>query len=747
MKQPDLFLSGDADLFAQEAEMKPSAQEIDQLEEEIRQYNRAYWYENRPLIADDEFDRLVEQLKKLRPDSPVLKELGPPGNVHHAERMLSLGKVYSTTSPEFVNWIKGLQENWPKGTPGELVMSPKIDGIACSLRYDASGRLILASTRGDGEWGEDITANVLKIKVIPQKLSSGPVEVRGEVYLPLNAFEEAKTLFAKDFRSPRNLAAGALKQKDPEISARMGLSFFAYNVIGRDFESEIAKLEWAETQGFTAVEHQICALTAEAVQKGYDCYLERRASLGYEIDGVVFKINHLALQTELGNTEHHPRYAIAYKMQGESGQSVLKAVEWSVGRSGVLTPVALIEPISLSGAVVQRVSLHNWGWIQEKQLSIGAIVKVRRSGGVIPYIEECLKPGDRPIDFPEYCPACEAPTELDENGGSVKCTNQRDCSSRSIAQISHYLQAVGIDGFGDKWLEMLWNADKLHSVASLYDLTAEDLDAILEQLKLPKETDKPTKENKAPKKGSTSERKSPEKLFQNIQANRSILLNIFINALGLEGVGNKVSQQIANTFKIWSQASDWFARYYEIRHKTDGALTLDGARKLLASDAEQQSAMANEKMPNLRARFDSLEAMLQNAHDYVDHVKRLDGTELSASWEDVLLKCAKDLHRKAAQIEELLTKIQVLPMPDAPPISHELGDKTFLVTGTLKSMSRDVVKTFVLQHGGRYASSVTAKLNYLVVGEKGAAQSKIDKAKSMSVPILSEDEFLAMAKG
>ncbi len=715
MEQPDLFAVAAAEVSETKNSVKTkgSAEEADQLEREIEKHNHAYWDEDNPLISDDAYDRLVERLRQLRPDSPVLKSMGATvvpklgAKVYHAERMLSLGKVYSTDSNDFVNWIKGLH--------GDLVMSPKIDGIACSLRYDSFGRLVQAATRGNGEWGEDITANILKIKAIPQKIASGPIEIRGEVYLPLASFEAAKKIFEKSFLSPRNLAAGALKQKDPEKSEKVGLSFFAYNVIGKKFSNEIEKLDWTETQGFKAVEHRICALSAEEVQKGFDWYAGRRPELGYEIDGVVFKTNDLALQEELGNTEHHPRCAIAYKMQGESGQSVLRDVIWSIGRSGILTPVGQIDPLYLSGARVSQVSLHNWSWINEKQISLGAIVLAKRSGGVIPYIEACVEPGARPIIAPEFCPYCGAPTELtsekSEQGGervsdaseevqktdalAVRCTNSQNCVHALIAQIAHYAQTVGIKGFGDKWFEQLFKQGMLDSVAGLYRLTADQLAQLIEN------KDKNTKTDK-------EKLTSPQSLVNNIQSKRKIALNLFLDALGLNQLGGKRAQSVAAVFKQWDALRNWVERFWNtFKNRDDTSI----------SEAEKQPFLAP-----------------------------FQGTDLANAWAP-LRSSVEDFHRKSAQIDDLLQEVEVLPAEAVEQLSERLGGRLFLVTGTLHALTREEVQKFVVQHGGQYASGVSKKLNYLVTGYKGASEAKISKAMGLGIPILTEEAFLQMAQG
>ena len=486
---------------------------VARLEAALREHNHRYWDLHAPVVSDYAYDRLVERVRELAPTSPVLDEMGPTaeqlGNpVEHAHEMLSLDKAYDE---------EALQK-WAAKFEGELVMTPKIDGVACSIRYDG-GALMVAATRGSGRVGEDITANVLRIANVPNTISiTGPVEVRGEVYLPWSAFHALEG----DFANPRNTAAGGLKQKDPDKAARMGLRFFVYDVIGPDIPTEIAKFETAASWGFDPVEHRL--LSRDDVQRGYESYVARRADLDFEIDGVVYKANRLDEQARLGATAHHPRYAIAYKLQGESATTHLREVIWSVSRTGALTPVGIVDPVVLSGATVTRISLHNWGLVQSKGLTLNAQVVAMRRGGVIPYLEAVVRPGDGEIRPPETCPACDAPARVD--GDFVVCTNADGCVAKAIGVLGHFAKVADIEGFGQVWLETLYEAGLLRTPADFYALTAADLvqfDRMGEVL--------------------------AGKLVANVDAKRTLPLATFLQALGAPGLGQTASRTLARALR------------------------------------------------------------------------------------------------------------------------------------------------------------------------------------------------------
>ena len=483
------------------------------LASEISRHNRAYWERASPTITDYEYDQMVERLRHLAPDHEVLSELGEGvpdigSAVGHTAPMLSLDKAYDEKA--LLHWASKFE--------GDMVMSPKVDGVACSIRYEA-GRLKVAATRGNGTVGEDITQNVLEIADVPRSLPNGPetVEIRGEVYLPLSAFEKVRDQLA----NPRNATAGALKQKNSDRVRTLGVRFFAYDVLGLDVATEIEKLNYAESWGFSTVERRL--VDRQSVQLGYEDYVARRDDLDFEIDGVVFKVNQLSEHERLGVTAHHPRYAIAYKLQGDSGTTVLEDVEWSVSRTGVLTPVGLVAPVELSGAMVTRITLHHWGMVKAKNLSIGAQVVAMRRGGVIPHLEHVVTPGETNVTPPQLCPSCGTP--VIEDGDLIRCPNSMACPAQSIGVLAHYAKAAGIEGFGDVWLETFVSAGLLRTPADFYDLTRAQLVGF-------------------DRMGVTL----ADKLLAEVAKARRVPLLTFLFALGIPEVGKSVAETIAEAF-------------------------------------------------------------------------------------------------------------------------------------------------------------------------------------------------------
>jgi DNA ligase (NAD+) len=481
----------------------------ERLEAEIRRHNRLYWEEQAPAISDYDYDRLVLRLKDLAPESPVLEDLGERKEtlgapVTHSSPMLSLDKCYGEAD---------LNE-WASKIEGDFLVMPKFDGIACSLRYGPTGRLEIAATRGTGYEGDDVTANARSIKDIPARVGRPNVEVRGEVYMRLSVFAGFKDRFS----NPRNLTAGAMKQKDTVRSASYQLSFAAYDLLGTDHASEREKLGWLESQGFSPPE--VVFAGHGALQATYEAFAARRPELDYEIDGVVFRANLVREQRRLGLTAHHPRYALAYKFQGESGRTRLNDVEWSVSRTGAITPVALIAPVQLSGASVARASLHHAGYVRTLGLARGCEVLVTRRGGVIPHVEKVIAPGTQPFLPPGRCPSCGSPTRFSDD--FLFCSDVAHCPAAQIGELEHWCAATDLLGFGEKLLRAGYEKGLLRSPVDLYRVTAEQLltlDRIGE--------------------------KTAEKLVQQVNARRELPLATFLRGLGVAELGSHVSGLLA----------------------------------------------------------------------------------------------------------------------------------------------------------------------------------------------------------
>ncbi len=488
---------------------------VDELAELVKYHNHRYWDLDAPEISDYDYDRLVNALKARSPDHPILSHLGPAevaatgGAVKHKHAMLSLDKCYSDDE----------LEKWSATFTGDAVMMPKYDGIACALHYNKKGELVLAATRGDGVKGDDITANAREIADIPKKIKvDRGVEVRGEIFMKLSVFAKYK---AEGMANPRNLAAGAIKQKDPKKSAAYGLSFAAYDLLGTDDASHSQELKHLVEMGFSPIDYEL--VPRKHLADAYKSMAQKRASFDYEIDGVVFKADLISEQDRLGCTAHHPRYAIAYKFQGDSGSSVLRAVEWSVARMGAITPVAIVDPVSLSGVTVTRASLHHPGFIKKLGLTLGAEVVMMRRGGVIPNVEFVSKPGTEPVEIPTACPSCGSKTRWEKD--FLFCTS-RTCKAVLIGTLAHYATAIDMLGFGDSILEQCYDKGYLRSPADFYTLTVDQLAGL-----------------------DRSGEKLAKKLVAEVDKKRALDLPTFLRALGLAELGKNVSKILSEKYR------------------------------------------------------------------------------------------------------------------------------------------------------------------------------------------------------
>ncbi|WP_165855042.1 NAD-dependent DNA ligase LigA [Marinobacter sp. JSM 1782161] len=528
------------------------AQRIEQLRTEIDDHNYRYYVLDEPAVPDATYDRLLRELQSLEaehpelvtPESPTQRVGAMPSNtfaeVAHRVPMLSLDNAFS--AEELEDFDRRVRDRLRREEPVEYVSEPKLDGLAVSLVYE-NGALIRAATRGDGYTGEDITANVRTIPSVPLKLRGKgypeTLEVRGEVYMPKAGFEKLNVDLAnrgeKTFVNPRNAAAGSLRQKDARVTARRPLELCTYSVAVDD-ETVLPGFHWDCLQklkewGFRINPEMRKAVGVEACEKAYETLMERRNDLAYEIDGVVFKVNELALQQTLGFVSRAPRWAIAYKFPAQEEMTVVEAVEFQVGRTGAVTPVARLKPVFVGGVTVSNATLHNMDEIERLDLHVGDTVFIRRAGDVIPQVVKVVpekRPKDAPtVTRPEHCPICGSEVVQLEGEVVARCTGGLYCGAQQREAIRHYgsRRALDIEGLGEKWIDILVDRGMVKTVADLYSLTVDDLKTL-----------------------DRMGEKSASNLVNAIAESRRPELWRFIYALGIREVGEATAKGLASHF-------------------------------------------------------------------------------------------------------------------------------------------------------------------------------------------------------
>ncbi|HBS43007.1 MAG TPA: DNA ligase [Oceanospirillales bacterium] len=529
------------------------SQQINALREQLNEHNYNYYVLDEPAIPDAEYDRLMRELTALEqahpqlitPDSPTQRVGGAPlggfDEVAHERPMLSLDNAMS--ADEFAAFDKRVRDRLKTSDPVEYACEPKLDGLAVSLLYEA-GLLVRAATRGDGQTGEDITQNVRTIRSIPLKLRGDDVperiEIRGEVYMPLAGFEayneRAREQGEKVFANPRNAAAGSLRQLDSAITAKRPLDFCAYSIgiVSDDADlpdTHSGILQQLKVWGVPINEEMQVVSGAEAAQNFFEQLGEKRHQLSYEIDGTVFKVNSIALQEELGFVARAPRWAIAYKFPAVEQLTELLGVDFQVGRTGAITPVARLKPVHVAGVTVSNATLHNMDEIERLGVRIGDTVTVRRAGDVIPQIVGVVadrRPDDsQAIALPARCPVCDSHIERVEGEAVARCTGGLVCAAQRKEAIKHFAsrQALDIEGLGDKLVEQLVSAGLIDSVGDLFSLTLEQV-AGLERMA----------------------EKSAQNLLDALEKAKHTTLARFLFALGIREVGTVTAQNLAAHF-------------------------------------------------------------------------------------------------------------------------------------------------------------------------------------------------------
>jgi DNA ligase (NAD+) len=683
--------------------------ELKRLADEIAEHDRRYYQDDAPTISDAQYDALRRRNAAIEarfpalvsPDSPSRRVGAQPAGrfakVRHAVPMLSLDNAFDEEDvAEFVERIRRFLR-LPADEELVFTAEPKIDGLSLSLRYEG-GRLAVAATRGDGFEGEEVTANVKTLRDVPQQLRGKKVpnicEVRGEVYmtksdfLALNKRQEqaGRTIFA----NPRNSAAGSLRQLDPAITASRPLGFFAYSwgeISELPAETQSGMVKWLAAAGF-ATNPLMKVVRSLAEMLAFHRDIEpQRATLDYDIDGVVYKLDRLDWQQRLGFVSRHPRWAVAHKFPAEKATTIVKAIEIQVGRTGALTPVAKLEPVGVGGVIVQNATLHNEDEIARKDVRVGDTVNIQRAGDVIPQVLgvvlEKRPKGAKPYKFPTVCPACgsHAVREVNPRTGKEdavrRCTGGLVCPAQAVERLKHFVSrnAFDIEGLGEKQVQEFFEDGLVMSPADIFTLAARD-----------KRAQKKLAEREGF--GETSVRN----LFNAIEARRRIPLNRLIYALGIRHVGDTNAKLLA--------------RHY-------GSI-----------EAFREAVEAAGAGPESEAYQDL------NAIQGVGEVVA-----------DAIVEFFKEPRNREA-LDRLLEQIAVEPMEQARSDSRVAG-KTVVFTGTLEKMTREEAKAMAERLGARVSGSVSKKTDYVVAGP--GAGSKLGKAKELGVNVLTEDEWLALA--
>jgi DNA ligase (NAD+) len=660
-------------------------QQIQKLRDQLNEHNYQYYVLDAPIISDAEYDHLFQKLKKLEQEHPELITLDSPtqrvgakplaafSEVQHTIPMLSLDNAF--TDEDITAFDKRVRERLHVVHDIEYVCEPKLDGLAISLRYE-NGILVTAATRGDGTSGEDVTQNIRTIRAVPLVLQGKNIpsllEVRAEVFMPKAGFEKlnahALQKGEKVFVNPRNAAAGSLRQLDSRITASRPLEIFCYGVGTVEGFTLPTKhyemLECLKKWGLRVSTDIEVVKGVEGCLHYYAKMGEQRLRLPFEIDGVVYKVNSIADQSQLGFVSRAPRWAVAHKFPAEEVTTEVEAVEFQVGRTGALTPVARLKPVFVSGVTISNATLHNMDEVRRKDIHIGDTVIVRRAGDVIPEVVAVLKHNQPKetsrIDLPKKCPVCHSKIEHIEDEAVARCSGGLFCPAQRKEAIKHFAtrRAMNIEGLGDKLVEQLVDTGLISNVADLYHLQLDAL-ASLERMA----------------------EKSAQNLLDELEKSKKTTLARFLYALGIREVGEATAKTLAH----------YFGDLEEVMQATEE--NLQGVTDVGPIVAKHIVTFFSEKHNR-----DAINKLIQSG----------------IHWE----KITKKLH--------------ALP----------LAGKTFVLTGTLASMSRDIAKEKLEQLGAKVAGSVSSKTHYVVVGED--AGSKLEKAKTLGVEILDENQLIKL---
>ena len=650
---------------------------VKELTKTLEYHNNLYYNQDSPEISDFEYDKMLRELENLEEEFPSLKKADSPTNkvggsagekfsqVVHAVPMESLHDSFS--DDELRDFDRKVREVSPDV---KYVVEPKFDGLSVSCEYQ-NGVFVRGSTRGDGVTGEDVTENLMTIKSLPKRIPNAPeyLEVRGEVYMSFQSFEalvkrqeenEEKNIA----KNPRNAAAGSLRQKNAKITAERNLDIFVFNIQqarGITINSHVQGLDYLSELGFPTSFYKVCSTVDEVIEE-IQRIGDNRGSYDYAIDGAVVKVDDFEQRTLLGSTAKYPKWAEAYKYPPEEKPTKLIDVEINVGRTGVLTPVGIFEPVLLAGTTVSRATLHNKDFIEEKGICVGDTVIIRKAGEIIPEVLSVKQHAENavPFEFPKLCPSCGSPVSQDDEA-AIRCTNT-ECPAQLMRHLIHFVSrdAMDIDGLGPAVLEQLAEQGLVKSPADLYRLKAEDISSL---------------DRKA--------EKSANNLISAVEKSKHNELYRLIFALGIRNIGLKAAKLICENF-----------------------VTIDDIMSAKAEDFEKIEGFGK--------------IMAQSLEDYFS----LDGTsDLISQFKELGLDMKPSEQRKKGGAFEGMT---------------------FVLTGTLPTMKRSEAGKIIEENGGKTSSSVSKKTTYVLAGED--AGSKLTKAQTLGINIISEQEFLDMLK-
>lgn len=656
-------------------ELEQAQKRAEELRALIEKNNRLYYDQDAPELEDYQYDALTRELRELEESFPQLVSEASPtqrvggtassrfAKVTHTVKMESLLDAFSFE--ELRDFDRRVRD---AGVQPEYVVEIKIDGLSCSLEYE-NGTLVRASTRGDGVVGEDVTANVMAIRRIPKQLKNAPeyLEVRGEVYMPHQAFQklcaEQELQGAAPFKNPRNAAAGSLRQKDAKVTAGRGLSIFVFNVQqirGKTLSSHAESLDYLKSLGLPVSPRYHVVQDIEDAIREIEQIGQNREKLDFDMDGAVIKVNAFDQREQMGSTNKFPRWAIAFKYPPEVKETTLRSIEVAVGRTGVLTPTACFDPVFLAGTTVGRATLHNEDFIRQLGLCIGDTIQVRKAGDIIPEVIAVTSHAQdaQPYQMPTVCPSCGAPVVHLEDEAALRCVNP-ECPAQALRNIIHFASrdAMDIDGLGTAVATQLVEKGLVHSAADLYDLTLEQL-LTLDKFK----------------------EKSATNLLQAIRHSKQNNLDKLLFGFGIRNIGDKAAALLA----------EHFGSMQAIREATAEQIgEIDGFGGVMAQSVLEFFAKEGT----------------------ADLVHRLADCGVNMQWK-------------------------------GEPKGDKLAGKTLVVTGTLETLSRSEAEALIVKNGGKASGSVSKKTSYVVAG--AAAGSKLTKAQTLGVPVLTEQEFLAM---